>query len=81
MRIATFIAAIAMSALLAACNEEGEGAGEGDDAAEHSAGGEDGDGEDEDDGDDRAIRVLFSASGPVRPSLRWLSMPRNARTA
>lgn len=47
MRISTILAAIALTTLLAACNEEGEGEGE-EDAIEQSADGEDGEDEDED---------------------------------
>ncbi len=80
IRVPTLLAAIAVSTVLAAGIEDGEGAGEGEDAAEHSVGGEDED-EDEDNRDDRAIPVLFPASGPVRPRLEGYLKPRVARTA
>jgi hypothetical protein len=51
MRIPTIFAAIALTALLAACDEEGEDEGE-EDAIEQSVDGEGENGEDDDDEDD-----------------------------
>ena len=51
MRIPILLAAIALTSLLAACNEGGEDEGE-EDATERSIGGDGEDGEDEDDEDD-----------------------------